>query len=151
MRDAETKSWHNYLIVQLPKPDFDNLKTRFEMQVPKLACSPIMRKGHPTLVFEYGGTVDLSEEFGSGETLGDKLQVGDVVTVILTDQPQNQIFSQTQEGPKLNLNLTDIVAYPFTYTKEMENLYEVYSAYSSLKSGDRELKIKPNSKRLSFR
>lgn len=142
MRDEESKTWHNYLIVQLPQTDFSSLKTRFETQVPKLTCHPIARNGHPYVVFEYGGAVDLSEEFGSGETLGDKLQVGDIVTVILTNQSQSQLFSQSEGEVQLNFNLRDVVAYPFTYTKEMETLYEFYLAYSSLKNCDRQLRKK---------
>lgn len=98
-------------------------------------------------MFEYGGAVDLSEEFGSGETLGDKLQVGDIVIVILTDQPQSQPFSQTEGEVKLNFKLKYVVAYPFTDTKEMENLYEFYLAYSNLKDGDRQL-VKKSKKSL---
>jgi len=149
MRDEESNSWHTYLIVQLPKEDFDALCARFESQVPKLACHPILRSGCPYVVFEYGGAVNLSEEFGSGETLGDKLQVGDIVTVILTDQPQSQLFSQSEGEVKLNFSLKDVLAYPFTYSKEMENLYEFYRSYSNLKGG--QIKNKSRPRKLSFR
>ena len=143
MRDEESKTWHNYLIVPLSQTDFDALKARLETQVPRLACYPIVRNGNPYVVFEYGGAVNLSEEFGSGETLGDKLQVGDIVTIILTEQPQSQLVTQSEDGVKLNFSLKDVVAYPFTYTKEMENLYEFCRSYSNLKGGDHQLRKKP--------
>lgn len=92
MRDDETKTWHNYLVLPLSKDEFVTLQSRFETQVPKLSCWATIRKGRPFIVFEYGGTICLSEPFGSGETLGDKLAVGDIVTVVLTDKPQDQLF-----------------------------------------------------------
>ena len=87
MRDDESRNWHNYLIIQFGKEEFSALKARFDTQVPKLSCQAIIRNGNPYVVFEYGGAICLSEAFGSGETLGEKLVAGDIVTIILTDKP----------------------------------------------------------------
>lgn len=152
MRDDESKNWHNYLVIQMGKAEFEALKARFDTQTPKLACTALIRGGHPYVVFEYGGTVCLSETFGSGETLGDKLVVGEVVTVVLTDKPQDQLFAISNDTLTINFNLADVIAYPFTYTKEMEHIYEFYRHYTKLKEVDGgKIEVKNRAKRLTFR
>jgi hypothetical protein len=150
MRDDETKNWHNYLIIQVPKQEFSALKAKFDTQVPKLACWAMIRNGNPCVVFEYGGVISLSEAFSSGETLGEKLAVGDIVTVVLTDKPHDQLFSASEGSLKLNFNLDEVIVYVFTYTKEMEQTYEFYSQYAKLKDAKSAVSVKNKSK-LSFR
>lgn len=151
MRDDESKNWHNYLIMQVPREEFSALKAKFEEQVPKLACWAIIRNGNPFIVFEYGGTIRLNEEFGSGETLGDKLFAGDIATVILTDKAQNELFTPVEGNLKLNFNLEDVIIYAFTYTKEMEQVYGFYKHYINIKETKRDITIKNKPKRLSLR
>jgi hypothetical protein len=149
MNYGEARNWYNYLIIPMETGEFWALKERFETQIPKLGSTVVVRGGKPFIVFEYGGAIDLSEQFGSGDTLGDKLNAGDIITVILTDH--NQPFTPSETGVKINLNIDHIIAYPLTYTKEMERTYEFYVHYNNLKGGNRQLKIKSKSKRLSFR
>jgi hypothetical protein len=151
MRDDESKNWRNILITQLPKEEFSAIQSRFGSQTPKLTCSAMIRGGIPYVVFEYGGTISLSETFGSGQTLGDKLFVGDVVTVILTDQPQEQLLVSSEGALKLNFNLKDVIVYAFTYTKEMEQIYDFYTHYIKIKEGNREIELKKKPKHLSLR
>ena len=151
MRDDETKSWHNYLVLPLSKDEFAALQSRFESQVPKLSCWVTIRKGRPFIVFEYGGAICLSEAFGSGETLGDKLAVGDIVTVVLTDKPQDQLFVFSEGKVNLNFNIEDVLVHPFTYTKEMESIYEFYKNYINIKENKTSVVVKKKSKRLSLR
>jgi len=140
MRDDETKNWHNYLIIPMSAEDFGALKARFMAQTPKLGSTAVVRGGKPFIIFEYGGALDLSEQFGSGETLGDKLAAGDIVTVILTDQTQP--FTSSEEGVKINFNLEDVIAYPFTYTREMEQTYEFYVHYTKVKGSEGPIELK---------
>jgi hypothetical protein len=151
LRDDESRNWRNHLIVQLGKEEFNALKTRFDTQVPKLTCQAIIRNGNPYVVFEYGGSICLSEAFGSGETLGEKLVAGDIVTIILTDKQPNQLFSSSGEGLALNFGLDQVIIYPFTYTKEMEQIYDFYRHSTHLKENKTDLTSKTKSKRLSFR
>ena len=150
MRDDETKNWHNYLIMQVPKEEFNTLKTKFDTQVPKLDCWPMIRNGTPCIVFEYGGVICLSETFGSGQTLGEKLNVDDIITVILTDKQQNHLFLKKDNRLSLNFNLEEVIVYTFTYTKEMEQTYEIFTHFKNLKQGNSEVAVKNNSC-LSFR
>jgi hypothetical protein len=151
MRDDETKSWHNYLVIPLGKEEFSALQARFDSQVPKLSCWAMIRKGRPYVVFDYGGTICFSETFGSGETLGDKLTVGDVLTVILTDKPQDKLFLFSKDSLVLNFGLEEVIVYPFTYNKEMEEIYDFYKHYANLKDNKTNITIKKKSKRLSLR
>jgi hypothetical protein len=119
--------------------------------VPKLSCQAIIHNGNPYVVFEYGASICLSEAFGSGETLGEKLVAGDIVTIILTDKPQDQLFSSSSVNLALNFNLNEVIIYPFTYTKEMEQIYDFYRQYVNLKDSNSKIAIKSKSKRLSLR
>lgn len=147
MRDDETKIWHNYLVIQVPTQEYNHLKAKVTQSV---VCWPVIQNGKITLVFGFGATINLSEAFGSGETLGEKLHAGDIVTVILTDKPQEQLFQIKDGTLNLNFNLTDIVAFPFTYTKEMEEAYDVYVSFIRIKSADNPVALKNKTKRLSL-
>jgi hypothetical protein len=142
MRDNESKSWRNYLIVQLPKEEYSAIHSRFGSQTPKLSCGAIIRDGVPYVVFEYGGKVSLSETFGSGQTLGDKLFPGDLVTVILSDKPGEQLFVSSEGALKLSFSLDEVIVYVFTYTKEMEQIYDFYSHYIKVKEDSQEASTK---------
>lgn len=146
LRDSESKVWHNYLIIQVPTPEYNSLKAKVTQSI---APWPVIQNGRPTIVFGYGAMINLSEAFGSGETLGEKLHAGDIVTVILTDKPQDQLFQNKEGTATLNFNLSDVTIHPFTFTKEMEQTYEFYSNYTKLKETDTQIAHK--NKRLSLR
>jgi hypothetical protein len=148
MRDDETKNWHNYLIIQVLTQEYNNLKAKITQSV---ACWPVIQNGKLTLVFGFGATINLGEAFGSGETLGEKLHPGDIITVILTDKPQDQLFLIKDGVLSLNFNISDVIAYPFTYSKEMEEAYEVYVSFTRLKDADSPVALKNKTKRLSLR
>jgi hypothetical protein len=148
MRDDETKNWHNYLIIQVPAQEYNTLKAKVTQSV---ICWPVIQNGKPTIVFAYGATINLNEAFGSGQTLGEKLQPGDIVTVILTDKPQDQLFLLKDNNLTLNFDLEEVTVYPFIYTKEMEQIYDFYQHYTHLKEDKSDLTSKTKSKRLSFR
>jgi hypothetical protein len=147
MRDDETKTWHNYLVIEVPTHEYNHLKAKVTQSV---ACWPVIQNGRITLVFGFGATINLNEVFGSGETLGEKIHSGDIVTVILTDKPQEQLFSMKDGILNLNFNLSDVVAFPFTYSKEMEEAYEVYISLTRIKDANSPVVLKNKTKRLSL-
>lgn len=149
MRDNDSKIWHNYLVIQVSKEGYLSLKATIAQS--PVTCWPVIQNGKPTLVFGYGASINLSEEFGSGETLGDKLHAGDVVTVILTDKPQDQLFAKKDTGLALNFALEEVTVYLFTYTKEMEQLYEFYTGYTRQKEANSQVETKNRTKRLALR
>jgi hypothetical protein len=150
MRDEGTKNWHNYLVIQVTKDTYISLKAKLDIQS-IVGSGAVIQNGKPYITFSYGGTINLSETFGSGETLGDKLQSGDIVTVILTDKPQNQLFVFNDNNLTLNFNLEEVTVYNFTYTKEMEQIYEFFSNYAKIKDNDNQVGIKDKNKRLKLR
>jgi hypothetical protein len=149
MRDTESKTWHNYLVIQVSKEGYLSLKATITQS--PVACWPVIQNGKPTLVFGYGASINLSEEFGSGETLGEKLHASDIVTVILTDKSNDQLFTRKEDGLALNFALEEVTVYLFTYTKEMEQLYEFYTNYRNLKEDNSQIETKNKTRRLSFR
>jgi len=123
LKRDEKKDWQNYLWVPLSKEEFVAVQVQFKSQIPKFSSSAMIRKGNPYIVFEYGRTICLSEAFGSGETLGDKLVVGDVLTVVLTDKSQDQLFVFSVSNLTVDFSLDDVIVYLFTYTNEMWQIY----------------------------
>jgi hypothetical protein len=83
--------------------------------------------------------------------LGEKLQPGDIITVILTDKPQDQLFVLTDNKLTVNFGLEEVTVYPFTYTKEMEQIYEFYTHYTNIKDSNNQIAVKNKTKRLSLR
>jgi len=149
MRDTESKTWRNYLVIQVSKEGYLSLKAQVTRT--SLNCWPVIQNGKPMLVFGYGASFNLSEGFGCGETLGEKLHAGDVVTVILTDKSGDQLFTRKDGGLTLNFALEDVTVYLFTYTKEMEQLYDFYISYRKRKEDDSQIAEKGKTKRLGFR
>jgi len=149
MRDTESKTWRNYLVIQVSKEGYLSLKAQVTQT--SVNCWPVIQNGKPMLVFGYGASFNLSEGFGCGETLGEKLHAGDVVTVILTDKSGDQLFTRKDGGLTLNFALEDVTVYLFTYTKEMEQLYDFYISYRKRKEDDSQIAEKGKTKRLGFR
>jgi hypothetical protein len=149
MRDTESKTWRNYLVIQVSKEGYLSLKAAIAQS--PVACWPVIQNGKPTLVFGFGASINLSEAFGSGETLGEKLHTNDVVTVILTDKSSDQLFTKKEDGLALNFALEEVTVYLFSYTKEMEQLYEFYTSYRNHKEGNSQIEAKSKTRRLVFR
>ncbi|MCW4023585.1 MAG: hypothetical protein NWF01_00930 [Candidatus Bathyarchaeota archaeon] len=142
IRNDDSKNWYNYLVVQLGKEEFSALKAKQNMQAADFASCAVIRDGAPFVVFGYGGGICLSEAFESGQTLADKLMAGDVVTVILTDKPQEELFVFSGHSLSLNFNLEEVVVHSFTYSKEMEQIYEFYKHYTKVKGIDNKIPVK---------
>jgi len=129
MVDEFTGMEHNYLILQLEKKQFEDMKKLCIEHIPSISCSAVIRKGHPSIAVDYGfggflkSTIPLDEVFCSDETLGDKLKVGDVLTVILTTHPQDKVITLSKKKKSFNVPLEEIFAFSFKYTKEMDEIY----------------------------
>jgi len=58
--------------------------------MPSIAVSPIFQAGHPYLIIDFRGAdswktaVALDEESEDGHRIGDELELGDILNVILT-------------------------------------------------------------------
>jgi len=131
--DEFTGIEHNCLILSLKKKQFEHMRELCEKHIPSISCSAVIRRGHPFIVVDYGfggflkSTVPLDEVFYSGEKLGDKLKVGDVLTVILTAHPQDEVITLSKKKASFNVPLEEILAFSFKYTEEMDEIYTFYN------------------------
>ena len=135
--DDINKLMHEYLVCPIEKDEFKHLKEVFEESIPSISFSAVIRKGHPQLLVDYGSfrsAIPLDEVFGSGEMLGDKLEDGDILTIILSDLPQDEVFVSTGDTMTLNVPLEDLIAYSFVYTEEMQEIYSFYKFVQRMKS-----------------
>ena len=72
--------------------------------IPSVSFSAILYEGRPWLVADYRFfesmkmKIPLDLPFISGETLGDKLKFGDVVTFIFTGKPENEVIGTLEKG-----------------------------------------------------
>ncbi len=140
MSDEITGTEHNYLILSLEKKQFERIRELCEEYIPSISCSAVIRKGHPFIAVDYGFwgsfkyAIPLDEVFYSGEKLGDKLKVGDVLTVILTAHPQDRVITLSKKKVSFNVPLEEILAFSFEYTKEMDEIYTFYKLIQRLQS-----------------
>jgi hypothetical protein len=143
MTDQFTGIEHTYLILPLTEKQFESMKKVSDEIIPLVTCSAMIRKGHPCIVFDYGimgdvkSTLPLDEVFESGERLGDKFKVVDVLTVILTAKPQDKVITSSKEKVTFNVSLDEIIAFSFSYTLEMEEIYAFYNLFQRVKQGER--------------
>jgi len=130
---------HIFLISQLNKTEFEKVKEYCEKYIPTFYFSAVFRKGHPYITVDYGAggffkwAIPLDDLYYSGERLGDKLHVGDVLTMILSEHPQDNVLVMTKSGLSLLVPLKDLIAYSFTYTEEMNQIYAFYKLAQRIK------------------
>jgi hypothetical protein len=136
--DKKTGIEHTYMILSLGKDEFEDIKEMCSKHIPFITCCAVLRKGHPYIVVDYGfggtlkATIPLDDKFDSGDLLGDKFNVGDVATVILTDKPQDKVIDLKKKDV-FNVTLDEIIAYSFVYTVEMQEIYDLYCYYQEMK------------------
>ena len=112
---------------------FKDMKELFEEILPSPRCSAVVRRGHPFVVidFGFGGfsklAIPLDRVFESGQSLSEKLDVGEMLTVVLTTETEKRdVLSFSKKGLSLNVPIEDIIAFTFEYTEEMDELYRFY-------------------------
>jgi hypothetical protein len=132
--DEFTGTYHKYLIVPLEREQFQNVKESCEKGIPVTSGSAVIRKGHPFISIDFGASlyataIPLDDVFGSGERLGDKLIVGDILTIVLTDQPQDKVIISSKHRFHLNVPMEDILVLPLRYTEEMNEIYSFFKTF----------------------
>ena len=127
-----TKTEHNYLVIYLKKSMFEDMKELFELQNPLLSCSAVIREGRPFVVMDFAlagfkFAIPLNRVFESGQSLGEKLQVGEMLTVVLTANIEKRnVLTLSKKGLSLNVPIEEIIAFTFEYTEDMDELYRFY-------------------------
>jgi len=140
--DELTGVEHKYLILQMEKEKFDDMRKLCTEHIPFVSCSAVFRKEHPFVVIDYGSNfggflktaIPLDEVFLSGEALGEKLEVGDVLTVILTAHPQDKVITISKKKISFNVSPEEVIACSFRYTEEMDAIHTFYKLLQRLES-----------------
>ena len=120
---------HKVLIVPLNQKEMTQLVGQCEKCMPSIAISSIVQLGHPYVVVDFsGGTwktaIALDEESEDGHKVGDELQMGDVLNVILTSDPKTVRVSR--EKVYMNAPLESVLAFSFLYTSDIAENYALF-------------------------
>ena len=100
-----------------------------EKCIPSIYISSIIQMGHPYVVVDFsGGTwktaIALDEKVHDDHLIGDEIEMGDVVDVVLTSEADALMV----EGGKVYLNvpIESIFSFSFLYTAEIAENYALY-------------------------
>lgn len=117
------------LVVPLSQIEMNQLVGQCEKCLPSISISSIVQIGHPYVIVDFnGGTwktaIPLDEESEDGHRVGDELEVGDVLNVILTSD--TKALSASKERVYMNVPLESILAFSFLYTVDIAENYALF-------------------------
>jgi hypothetical protein len=120
---------HKVLVVPLNQTEMNQLVGQCEKCMPSISISSIVQMGHPYLIVDFsGGTwktaIALDEESEDGHKIGDELEMGDVLNVILTADPK--ALSVSKERVYMNTPLEAVLAFSILYTADIAENYALY-------------------------
>jgi hypothetical protein len=97
----------------------------------------MVQNGHPYVIVDFGAggsyktALALDEKSEDGDKVGDELEIGDLLTVILTSKAKSVKVSK--EKVYLNVPLKDILAFSFLFTADMAENYALFKMYKQPK------------------
>ena len=120
---------HKVLVVPLNQKEMSQLVGQCEKCMPSIAVSSIVQVGHPYVVVDFGGgtwktAIALDEESEDGHKVGDELEMGDVLNVILTSDAKAVRVSG--ERVYMNAPLESVLAFSFLYTADIAENYALF-------------------------
>jgi len=120
---------HKVLVIPLNQKEMTQLVGECEKCMPSISISSIIQIGHPYLVVSFGGdawktAIALDKESDDGHRVGDELEVGDVLNVILTSEPK--ALSVSKERVYMNVPLEAVLAFSILYTAEIAENYALF-------------------------
>ena len=120
---------HKVLVVPLTQPEMNQLVGQCQKCMPSISISSIVQVGHPYLVVSFGGdawktAIALDEESEDGHRVGDELEVGDVLNVILTSEAK--ALSVSKERVYMNVPLESVLAFSVIYTADIAENYALF-------------------------
>src|SRR5665647_764225 len=81
---------HKVLVVPLNQTEMTQLVGQCKKCMPSISISSIVQMGHPYIIVDFGGSnawktgIALDEESEDGHRIGDELEMGDILNIILT-------------------------------------------------------------------
>ncbi len=120
---------HKVLIVPLNQKEMTQLVGQCTKCMPSISVSSVVQIGHPYVVVDFsGGTwktaIALDEESEDGHKVGEELEVGDVLNVILTSEPK--ALRVAGEKVYMNVPLESVLAFSFLYTTDIAENYALF-------------------------
>jgi hypothetical protein len=121
---------HKVLVVPLSQTELNELVGKCEKCMPSISISSIIQIGHPYLTVDFGGAdawktaIDLDKESEDGHKIGDELEVGDILTVILTSDPK--ALNVSKERVYMNVPLEAVLAFSILYTADIAENYALF-------------------------
>ena len=120
---------HKVLVIPLSQTEMNQLVGKCEKCMPSISISSIVQIGHPYLIIDFGGdtwktAIALDEESEDGHRVGDELEIGDVLNVILTSDPH--ALSSSKQGVYMNVPLEAVLAFSIIYTADIAENYALF-------------------------
>jgi hypothetical protein len=120
---------HKVLIVPLNQKEMTQLVGQCEKCMSSISISSIIQIGHPYVIVDFGGgtwktAIALDEESMDGHRIGDELEVGDILNVILTSDAK--ALSVSKERVYMNVPLESVLAFSFLYATEIAENYALF-------------------------
>ncbi len=120
---------HKVLVVPLSQKEMTQLVGQCEKCMPSIYVSSIIQIGHPYLIVNFGGDawktgIALDEESEDGHRIGDELELGDVLNVILTSD--SKALNASKERVYMNVPLESVLAFSVLYTADIAENYALF-------------------------
>ena len=133
----ESNVKHKVLVVPLSDTEINELMAQCKECMPSISVSSMVQRGHPYVIIDFGAggsyktALALDEESENGDKVGDELELGDLLTVILTSK--TKAVKVTRDKVYMNIPLKDVLAFSFLYTAEMAENYTLFKMYKQPK------------------
>jgi hypothetical protein len=134
----ESKIKHKILVIPLSDTEMNEVSGQCAKCMPSISISALLQLGHPYVIVDFGGgngwktAIALDEKSQDGHKIGDELNLGDVLTVILTTK--SKAPNITKEKVFMNLALEEVLVFSFLYTADMVENYAFYKMYHQSKA-----------------
>jgi hypothetical protein len=129
---------HKILVVPLSGAEMNELMAQCKECMPSISVSSMVRNGHPYVIVDFGAggsyktAIALDEESDDGDRVGDELELGDLLTIILTSN--SKAVKVSKDKVYMNVPLSEVLAFSFLYTADMAENYAVFTMYKHPKA-----------------
>jgi len=129
---------HKVLVVPLNQTEMAQLVGQCRKCMPSISISSIVQMGHPYLIVDFGGAdawktgIALDEESEDGHRIGDELEMGDILNIILTSDAK--ALSASKERIYMNVPLEAVLAFSVIYTADIAENYALFNMIKQPKS-----------------
>ena len=133
----ESNVKHKVLVVPLTETEMNELMTQCKECMPSISVSSMVQKGHPYVIVDFGAggsyktALALDEESEDGHKVGDELEIGDLLTVILTSK--TKAVRVSKDKVYFNVPLEEVLAFSFLFTADMAENYALFKMYKQPK------------------